>query len=251
MIMARDILKLLREIRYEFAKSIFLNSFLDSVLLFLILYFALSLFRLFPLIALIPAAVFFYLHFRKRMRQIQLKTVEDEHPSVKEMLRTAADNVSYENIVIRELNRELLSKMKGFSSSLLLRFKKIAYRVSAIVVLSFVTVFFAATNIYVYDAGRFFTATPYIDFFDDALEGEGYQDIYGDPNVGELGDEEINLEIVAASYEIDISDVREAEKKIFKSQFPDEVYAAAEESFEAAVSPEDILIVKNYFEKVR
>ena len=242
-----DIIKMIRELKAEMLKAVFLDSFLDAGISFLAIFLMLSLFNYHPVLAIIPAVLILIFLVFKRMRSFRLRTVEDRNPVIKEMLRTAADNADKDNYVIRALNSELVKKMKLVASSSLMKMNKIIYKLVAIVVLSFLIVYITATQLLLFDINKLLH--PPLNIV--AKEGS-IEDLFGDKtDIPKIGQNPVDIKLNPLSYEVNIDKIDEAKPKEFKSDFPLEVYAAQEKSFDENIPREQQVIVKNYFSSIR
>ena len=89
------------EVKMEMLKIALIYAFLDSVMLFFIIYFGISFFNIkFIYTLLIPGIVtiiFFVIKFIAKVNKMRLKDMEDANPQLKEMLRTAHDNQNEQN----------------------------------------------------------------------------------------------------------------------------------------------------------
>ena len=99
----KPIKALFNEVKIEMLKVALINSFLDSIMIFFICYFVVSFFNIkFLYSLLIPGIItfiFFVISFLLKIKKLRLKNMEDANPQVKEMLRTAHDNMNEDNIM--------------------------------------------------------------------------------------------------------------------------------------------------------
>lgn len=245
----KSIVYLLKELKYEVVKMVFLNTFLDMALLFLGLYLIFILLHFYPIfMALIPALIVFVVILRRRLNRFGLKSVEDKNPDIKEILRTAADNIDEDNFVVHQLHIELIRKMKNVTSSSFIKLGEVSTKIGVTLALSFFVIFLSANNIYIVDLNKIF-----IDTFIPTQKGkEGFgEDIYGDKTELEQIDKEIEFEFKPLSFEINIDKVGEVESKDFERNYAEEVYVTQEAAFEENIPREQQEIVKNYFERIR
>lgn len=201
-----NIRHLLQELRYEMFKNILLDAFLRSVIAFLIVDILLSMLGLSYVFSFIIAASYFSYRMTKKMRSIRLKVFEEHNPEIKEMLSTAADNLNRDNLVIQELFKEVIGKMRRVSSGTLVEPKSLVLMVIAIPLLAIANFELSPIHIDVIDqdamiesfqsitfTDRFFNRTQVdADIEDDILWDD---DIYGERRVAQLGDQEINIKM--------------------------------------------------------
>ena len=160
-----------------------------------------------------------------------------------EMLRTAADNAHQDNFVLRALNTELVKKMRYVTTSSMMKLNKIVYKLIGIAVFSLLIIYISTTNLLLYDIGNLLNPA----FNPDAQEGS-LADILGDKaDIPKIGNNPVDIKLNPLSYEININKIEEAKPKQFKSDFPLDVYAVQEKSYEENIPREQQIIVKNYF----
>lgn len=240
------IIEMLHELRNELIKIVFLDTFLDSVIVFLGFYLFFILINLRPIIALVPGVIAFFLFMRKKIQKVQLKTVEDKNPQIREMLRTAADNVDKDNIMIRMLDEEVMEKMRSVATSSFMDMKKLFYKFLSICVTFSLILYIASTNLQLMNAAEMISNLGMPGKLI-SLDDKG---LYGDEQIVSLSEEAVELELNPLSFELNLDKVEEAEKKEFKGEFPEEITATPEKAFEENIPKEEQEIVKNYFEKI-
>ena len=237
---------MLHELRNELIKIVFLDTFLDAIIVFLAFYLFFVLINLRPIVALVPGIFAFFFIMRKKIESVQLKSVEDKNPELKEMLRTAADNVDKDNIMIKLLDAEVLQKMRAVATSSFMSMKKLFYKFLIICVTFLLTLYIASTNLHIINA------TDMISNFGmpDKLISLDDKGLYGDEDIVSLSEEAVELELNPLSFELNLDKIEEAERKDFKGAFPEEIIATPEKAFEENIPKEEQEIVKNYFEKI-
>jgi len=221
----KPISALFNEVKVEMLKIALIYSFLDSIMLFFILYFIVSFFNIkFLYTILIPAGitlVFFIINFITRINKLRLKTMEDANPQVKEMLRTAHDNMNEDNnLMMMALFEELKGKMKTVSSGNLLQSKKIVTRIISAVIIVFLIIFVSALNVNLkkidipFEKLRFMVPGNKGEVTQGGLTDLVFNEtevIYGDASIAKLGNEKIELNINPTLSEIDFNKVSNAE----------------------------------------
>lgn len=223
--MAR-IKELFNEVKIEMLKVVLINTALDSIMVFFVLYFIISLFNIkFLYILLIPAAatfVFFLASLFIRVKKTRLKRIEDANPQVKEMLRTAHDNMDEENLMTAALFSDLKKKMKTVSTGSLLESKKVVIRIISAVAIVFLIIFVSSLNINLEKIDIPFEKLKFMmPRGDNQALGEGdlidivfneTEVVYGDASIAKLGNEEINLNMNPSMSEIDFNKVGDTER---------------------------------------
>ena len=209
----------------------------------------------------VPFAIYFVFYLKRRARRINYKTVERKAPFLHEKLRTVADNLYKNNEIINSLNQEVLNRIRDVKISAFFDYNAIARRMMVLVSLCVIIIFVVSLNVRFLDfkgvvekiesIPKKIVNEPYGDVFaPNGFLGEGNKDIYGEKSIAELGTTELNLKISLLSNEIDVTNIGDVKEKEFKSEFPTEIYAKAEASFEEDIPKEHQKIVKNYFNKI-
>jgi hypothetical protein len=237
---------MLHELRNELIKIVFLDTFLDSIIVFLSFYLFFVLINLRPIVAIAPGIFAFFFIMRRKIETIKLKSVEDKNPQMSEMLRTAADNVDKDNVMIRLLDQEVLQKMRTVATSSFMNVRLIMYKLLSISGIFVVTLYIASTNLHIINATEMISSFGMPDKLI-SLDDKG---LYGDEDIVSLSDESVDLELNPLSFELNLDKVQEAEKKEFGGEFPEEIIATPEKAFEESIPKEEQEIVKNYFEKI-
>lgn len=132
----RSIRKLFDEVWLEVMKVIFINAMLNTIILFFIVHLAFSLFDL-PLLWSVYVAIAYFVYVSiKLVRRVQLERIERLNPELREILRTANDNMDKDNLMVRAMFRELMLRMSNVSSGSFLDKKHLIIKVIAITCLS-------------------------------------------------------------------------------------------------------------------
>ncbi|MFB6200324.1 MAG: hypothetical protein ABEJ83_05560 [Candidatus Nanohaloarchaea archaeon] len=139
--------KLLKRLRTEFLKVNFLQACLDTIIIFLslnLILFLLSL-RITPafqneFVLLAIALAIFPIDFLMRSKKYRLELYEEKNPELKEILRTARDNIDKNNIVSQALFDELLDRSRSVTSESIIPSRRIIQKILVIGAISFLTV---------------------------------------------------------------------------------------------------------------
>lgn len=256
----RNIKAALKELRKSLLFLSLFNCFIDSLVFFLIAVFVLLFFPISWQWSLLPSGLFLTIHSWRKIKAVKLRDVEEKVPVLYEQIRTAADNLDKDNIMVHSLNQDVIAKMKKVRTSYFLSFNKLAIKLFLIAAFSFFIILFSSFNVQLPDVGDLIQNIKIPKFMDEreralqeqeALLVESEHDIYGESSIAELSNKELELEIKPIASEIDISKVEELEERQFRSEFPIEIYATADASFEDNIPKENQQIVKNYFNGIR
>lgn len=256
--------KLLREINITFGNITLFSKLLNAVIVFLSLYLILALIKFYPLWSLVPASIYFIVDSALSVRKKHYKDVERVYPNLNEKLRTAADNVSKENPFVIELQKEVIADVKHVRVGSFVNEKNTSYKILTAVLLCFALLFTSIFNIgfdirflienpsefkYMYGGNETGSGD---EVGDTRIAGEGgAEDIFGESEVAELGQELFDFSLSASGYEINLDDVKEVERKNFQELFPesDSIFVSSA-VYEENIPKEQQVLVKNYFEKI-
>lgn len=262
--MIKPFFKLLKEINVTFGNIILFSNILNSIIIFLIVYLLLALIKFYPIIAVVPAVFFLIIDSFIRIRKKHYREVENAYPNLNEKLRTAADNLSSENIIVNELQKEVVSDAKHVKIASFVNQRNTSYKILTCVILCFAILFISTFNIgfdikllvdrpgvynYIQGSGNL---TGSGDVGDDrAAGGDTRDEIFGEAEVAELGQELFDFSISSSGYEINLDDVREVERKEFQELFPgtDSIFTSSA-VYEENIPKEQQVLVKNYFKKI-
>ena len=218
--MAAPIKKLFEEVRYEVLKIVLLNTFIDAAILFLAAHLIFSVFSMPLAYSGVLAALFFIGQFWRKSAEFNLKNIEKNNPELKEMLRTANDNLDQESLMAEALFQEVITKMRRVSSGTFLDLNKLLKKVGVLFVLSIILVSLAFFNVSIAKFHDPFAAplAKAGNFFKD-LVGEGElpeetitldeDGLYGKAQMADLGEDELNLQINPSINQIDFSNVED------------------------------------------
>ncbi len=248
------------EINRELGKLAVFDAALDSIIVFLVILIAISLFSLPVTYALWAAMAYFMAAAFIKLRQSSILKMESRFGFLKEKLRTAAEHMEVNNPVVDELHAEVLKELRNTDEGAFLNQKRTYIKAAVIALLCFILVVLAPASF------------PKIDISSDNKlsmpfeigGGEGISkgkgsagtltpsqgSIYGEKSVAKLGNKELNVEIRPAGYELNVKDVRNVEKRVFREQYPEEIYAEPSEAYEENIPKEQLELVKNYFKSV-
>lgn len=185
---------LLKQLKREFIKVNLLQAMLDGLLFFLVSNFILFLFdisifttihNIYPLAAL--TMMFTGGDLIYRARKYRLEIYEEKNPELREILRTARDNIDKQNIVSQALFDELLEKSRKVTSESIIPAKEIVYKTLIVGFLSFLTVMSGITDFQLLHSGTNLMDAP--DQIKDVIDGNQSEEefnpkdaegIYGD-----------------------------------------------------------------------
>jgi hypothetical protein len=213
----QPIRSMFNEVQYELVKIILLNVFLSTIILFLIADLIALIFNMPLWYVVIAALLYFVIMMIAEVRKISIHHVEKKNPELKEILRTAKDNMGEDTLMAHALFFEVLEKMKRVSSGTFIDFKKLMIKICTIFILAIllVSLTFFNINITKFD-NPFERPLAAVGGFFGKLTGQepdtsGVEnadgDIYGDPAMAKLGDKQLTATVTPSLDQPDFNNV--------------------------------------------
>ena len=251
--------QILEEVSYTLTIFMLFDTILTSAIVFLVSYLILSFFNIYGYWALIPAVLVFGFESWKRSRKNRLKIVEDSYDFLREKLRTARDYLSVKNPFVEDLQEEVSEDIKKVRSGSFFNERKTNIKIACIVCLCILIVVLAPYHFVLFDFNKAVSdiVKEREKFIDKAeikkpesqlisIEDEWY----GDFSLGQLGDEEMQIQLIESNYKLTSDVVEDPEKKNFDEIYPGEVTVSRAGSYKARIEKENQEIVKNYFKNI-
>jgi hypothetical protein len=239
-------------------------ALLNALLMFLAMGIFLVLLGLPLWYAAFPAVVYFIPSCAKKLRDVKIKEAEEKVPELRWQLRTTEDTLDQHNEVVEGLHQRVFQKIMAIKNSYLADDKR-GYKVSGImgmIVLLFVFSFFNVMVVDVTDPNSVSGFFGKADALGDVVKGtlddtdlfdtkKGERDIYGEEDLAELGNKELELELQRENNELDYDKQGALEGKEFVGQHGlGNIGATSDASYEEHIDEEDQKVVKNYFEQL-
>jgi hypothetical protein len=249
---------------HELKKTVFQITFsvcwLDCLIVFMLCLLVLKLVSVDWYLSIIPAVIYAIIHIRSHVKKATgFAYIEEKIPELKEKISTVADNLSRDNPVIEELNKDVLTGMHLIRTSYFFSFSRLTRELLTLAILAFLVtgvsaydVKFIDFNKVIDDVGDLRVFKGKYDINADLLEYEENlsEDIYGDKSVAILGNEELKLQINPVLSDVDISKIEDPRERTFRSSMPKEISAQTDASFEDSIPKDYQKIVKNYFKDI-
>lgn len=214
--------KALSELRRTVLVVILAQRIVDALVVFSLSFLATVVTAIAWFWAFIPTVLYLLIHMYSGVKEAKLVEVEAKVPEMEMQLRTVADNQNKENSVVKELQDEVLKRMRKVHTSTFVQFGRMGARVFSLILLSMATIFVSASNIQFIDLPKTIehvrlAGQPQYDINGSLLnlDENDSEYIYGNKSVAELGYEELNLQISPVLSEIEIGQVEDPEKKQF------------------------------------
>jgi len=237
---------------------LFFDSFITAFLVFVGLYFLFTFFRVDVIAAIIPVVVIFLISFIRKIRQNRIKEIEKNYPDLKEMLRTSRDYQNKQNSVTLALHTQVINKVNKVDINSLLDPNRLFWKFLIISIVLFSTIALSATGVHFFDVSNAISSSPIIGrirdsgkkFINDNLNFLIKEDYLEDPDISELGDDEVNLSLDIFSTELDINDISDPEENDFGGDYPDSIGGIAQDTYTDKIPEEHKETIKDYFEKI-
>ena len=150
--------KLLKRLKIEFIKVNLIQASLDSILFFLVsnlflFLFSIQLTNSFENYVILGGLTFFFFlgDLFYRIRTYHLEIYEEKNPELREVLRTARDNIDKSNTVSQALFDELIERARSITSESIIPSREIIQKIVLIGFLCFLTVGSGLINFQILD----------------------------------------------------------------------------------------------------
>ncbi len=277
--------KLINEVKLGIYKIRFFNAFLGSSVIFLTTYLILMLLNLPTLaISLTIATLFFITEIVIMSKTGPFLEVEKKYSVLFEKLRTVKDTIKMDNELINQLRDEVKKNIKKVVDiGDFIDFRKVLSRVLFIFFVSFLIILIASLNIKLLDAEDLIDRSQgLIQDFNNKItkereklqvvnsqnelqmhfkklaltagigggDTEG-EDIFGNIEIIQLGNEKINIEISPTDFEVSVDNFNPPERRNFLDKpYEDDVFSDNSFGFEENIPQKRQEIVKRYFKKL-
>tara|TARA_Y100000310_G_C20610978_1_gene777970 strand:+ start:102 stop:863 length:762 start_codon:yes stop_codon:yes gene_type:complete len=246
--------RVIKDLNFTLTEIAIFENIVNATIIFLGFYLILSLLNIPFYFSVVPALVYLVVYSLMSLNSSKALIVESKHEPLKEKLRTAADNIERDSPIIDELEYEVTSEMKKVGMSMFINPKTLSYKIFVATLLSFMIMFSSTINI---DFDKFkFNQLPIIfenkmgsgDFV--AQELDTSEDIYGDDNVAQLGDNELSIKIKPVDFKVSVKEEGTFEGREFETIYPKDIVVTETDAFDENIAQEDQELVKNYFKKL-
>jgi len=260
----KDFIKIINEIKFNFNSLVIFSNLLTSIIIFLAGYLLLTFIQFHPIIAIIPAIAFFVAETDIKIKKKHYKEIEDAYPELKDMIRTAADNLSMQTPMVDELQKEVAIGMKKVRISSFIQTKEVSQKILISIAICFLILTIAVTG-FSFDISLAFDDVASFFGFNIfpgnktggapgnvlSAGGGAAEDILGDNTIAKLGSQKAEFSLSPSGYELSLSDIRAPEQRNFKEAFPTEIFGESAETYEEKIlTKEEYEIAKEYFLKI-
>jgi len=272
-----EIGKLFTELSSTLRKILVFDTFIESVVIFLIAYLVSIVLNLTIFISIGIAVVYFFYMLYSRKDLTSIKTVEKKYPVLNEALRTVNDTMPEDNYLVNELRTQVKKKIKKVSASSFMNIKRDLFMVLLAIMLVFGIVGLTICKGTSPTCNKVLSKTDvnyaiksvnnaFLDLAgveqDEGLNLGGdiiHRDynietknaVLKDNAVANLGNKKLSLKIKLSDDQIDIHDVSDdVTRKEFMDMDITDISAATDVNFEEDISKEHKELVKNYFDEL-
>jgi hypothetical protein len=256
--------KIFLELKLEMLKLIFVQGMFNSLLLFIGEYIVLSFFlshRFSLIYSILCSLIFLVIYCVYELKKVNYETIEEKEPQLRDILRTVYDNMEEKSMMVRALVEDLTSRMADVQPANFFSASRAFVKITVLLVFLIAFPLLSSYQVLFHEWGEYIgEVTQYLPSFkDDAPSQKEFEDvvfsptdeIYGDPSVAILGDEELTLTLATSLGNIDFNKPTEASSRKFADQESlNEVYASSDASYEETISRSKQQIVKEYFKQL-
>jgi len=250
--------KLLKELNSTIISEEIFVKFLYAIIIYLSLLLILTLTPISRTFAFLTSLIYFIVVMVLEWKKDKIEEVEQSYPNLKEEITTARDNIKVNNPIVDALKKEIKEKVKYVRSSTFFPLKRVYVSFAIIVLLSFGIVFITSNSI---TAKKFITndlpgllsfggKTPLNGTFNDSYATNITDDIYGEADILQLGNKQLDIRLMPSSYEISVREEGEFKGKTFDNTYASNIQTESSDAFEENIPKEQQDLVKNYFLKL-
>lgn len=225
--------KLFREVKWEVYKVHFLNQFVSAAIVFFACNIILTVWNMsFIWSALIALAVFAY-RITRGWKRNTLRKLEEGNPEVHEILRTAYEHQETNSLMVQGLMFDLQRKLSTVSAGVLLDPRRLLSKLMIVFALAFIPLLIISFTPWIIqespvsdlDLGAIWNGGPQEAIRQlTGVELNRSNDIYGDANVADLGNRQLDVEVVSGGGMRDFSNTGAAEDNDFRfNDYPADV----------------------------
>lgn len=252
---------LFRELKWEVFKTMLLNEILNAAIIFFTLNIVLTLFNMSFAYSAGVALLFLFVRMLHSWKKSTIRRLEETNPEVHEILRTAYEYQSTNSLMVQGLMFDLQKRLATVSAGALLSARRLFGKVLAVMFLAFLPVLIISFTPFLIQQNPLadMSLGSWGDVNGDAfLESIGVdlnrsQDIYGDARVIELGNEELDVELVTGGNYLSFDQTQDVQNRPRQfSDFPFEAEAVeAGSSSGTRYDDADIELINRYSSCVR
>lgn len=233
----------------------FFDALLSAIAMFSIGYFLTFFIRLDVRIAIISSILLFLRSIFLKIKQNKILLLEQKHPNLREKLRTSFEYKDKTNTIINDLHMDIIADIKKVDPNAFFEPKKIILKTLIIIGMVLLTLYFSYLGFDTFlikntilrtDIGSKF----FPNYFDKTREEIKNREKLEKAKLIDLGNKELNITLDTYNTELDIKNIKDPEKQDFGSKLPEEIGAAAQESYKEKIPEEYKDAVKEYFKKI-
>ena len=228
-----------KELRQAISAVDLIILFFNAIFFFLFSVLLLLLLKLYWGYAFIPTLSYLLYFGHKKATSNKFLRTEQTTPQLKEKLRTAADNLDKENEIVSLLHQEVIKDMKNIETTTFLDFRDLSIKATLILGLSFLIVFVAYLNVGL-DFPEFSKKIQEpIATLKERVAGQDVPNVnrhvpegnlslvLGNKSLALLGKKELIIKLNPLASEINLDEVKDAEKKTSTLQHTQKKYILA------------------------
>ncbi len=213
--------------------------------------------------ASLPTLIYFFVYGYKKTQENKYLKTEQHTPELQEKLRTAADNLDKENEIVTLLQQEVIKDMRKVETSKFIDFKDLTIKAVLLLTLAFLTITISYLNVGL-DLPNFAKkaqaplteikeriAGQDIPTTDTHISEGNLSTILGNKSLALLGKKEIILQLNPLQSEVNLEEIKDAEKKDFSPQaYPKEIYTSYDIASNERLPKQNSKVIKSYFQQI-
>lgn len=233
--------KALKEVYDTQNKVIILTAFLETVILFLIVYSFLILINFYKNMSFFIALLYFAYNVHKRINKRSLKEVERKNPFLKDMLSTAADNAELQNFIVLKLQEKVFKGIKEIRISSFINTKKILKLFAVISIFALLNIMIGAYNWQILDLEKILSDRNLsFNLRNKLLKNQLHDSLL-----------DLHIEIEDLNRDAQVQELGNLKKLKRAEALPDELFKASDKTFEELLSKKKRIYIRKYFSEVR
>jgi len=233
----------LKEIHEVQNRVILFNTFLSSLLVFLLCFFVLRLFNFYYWgISVAVFMIYFAISLQFGISSKNLMDIEKKNPFLAEKLRTAADHSNIVNYVVLKLHENVMNALKDVKISSFIDVRRLTYVVFAIIMALGLVMFSASNDLLIYD----------LEAGIKSISFNGNKDILDGIVPNSLIEADVSIEELNENAEIkDIVLVTDKHHEKRDLYLPEDIFELSDKSFEEELPKKKRIYIRKYFGEIR
>ncbi len=242
-----EIKSALHEVYSTQNKVILLTTFLESIVVFLLTYSILLLINFYKNLSILVAIGYFLYKGYKRVNNKSLRDVETKNPFLAEKLRTVADTLLFDNIMVNKLRETVIKDLAEVRISTFIDMKKLFKITTVMCILAVANIFLGVYHVQVIDLeGMINHLNLNFNLRDKFLKGYISQSLLdANANINDINKDQQLNELN------DLMQLRNNNLLKKNEKLPEDLFKSSDKSFEEQLSKKKRIYIRDYFSSIR